>query len=132
MMGLPSDSWNASGAGLRLRLRAGGAVGLGLVVLLGGCGTRVIERERPYAMGDAGQGWQLVMESETATLTAMDRPEFSRRDASLGSTPVSGVAAMLYPPTDRPSLERARRLWLDQNPSRPTVYLAPRDRRHRR
>ena len=107
-------------------------MGIAVLVLLTGCGTRVIERERPYAMGDAGQGWQLVMESQESALASLDRPELARRDASLGSPPVSGVTAMLYPPTDRPTLERARRLWLDRNPSRPTVYLPPRERHHRR
>lgn len=108
-------------------------MGLVVAVALAGCGSRVIARERPAWVGAEGGGWQLVLESEHATIAAADhRPETDRLDDGLGRLPVSGVTAMLYPPTDRPSLERSRRLWLEDDPRHPVFFLPPRPRPDRR
>lgn len=124
----PSDGLRSRlfGPGLVRGLRAGGVV---LVcVWLGGCGAREFSRERPAAIADAGQGWQLVLESGAARGYAFaDRPELSRRNASLNLvTTQDRLDAQRRATLTRPTLERPRRLFLDDDARRPTYYLAPR------
>lgn len=98
---------------------------------LGGCGSRVIARDRPAVIADAGQGWQLVFESShAAAYAAADRPELDRRNASLNRVNAADrLAAERWPQPTRDSLERARRLFLDDDPRFPTIYLQPRSSR---
>ncbi|MEM8758229.1 MAG: hypothetical protein AAGF47_10670 [Planctomycetota bacterium] len=100
-------------------------VAIGL--LLGGCGARVIERERPIAFGNAGEGWQLVLASEFALIDPA-APEYARRDASFGNPPVVGSAAALYPGQPPSSLLRSRRIHLDRDADRPTFFFPERHR----
>lgn len=115
--------------GLVRGMRAGGAVVL-VCLWLGGCGSRVIARERPAAIADAGQGWQLVLESIPASAVAFEsRPELSRRNESLNLvTTADRLRAQQSPRPTRPTLERSRRLYLADDARYPTVYLPPRRR----
>ncbi|MEL6496913.1 MAG: hypothetical protein AAF937_04635 [Planctomycetota bacterium] len=107
-------------------LRVGGVVAACL--WLGGCGSRVIARERPAVIADAGQGWQLVLESGAAGSYAMaDRPELRRRNDNLNLvTTQDRLDAQRFDTLTRPTLERSRRLFLDDDPRRPTYFLTPR------
>lgn len=114
------------GRGLARGLRVGGVVAA--CVWLGGCGSRVIARERPAVIADAGQGWQLVLETETASAYALaDRPELARRNESLNLvTTQDRLDAQRFDALTRPTLERRRRLFLDDDARFPTYYLPPR------
>lgn len=95
-----------------------------------GCGAKVIERERPAFGGNASGGWQLVLESGPAAAVALaDRPETVRLDGALGLVPADERRELLQQP--RPTLERQRRLLIDNDPERPVFFLAPRPRRFR-
>lgn len=107
-------------------LRVGGVVAACL--WLGGCGSRVIARERPAVIADAGQGWQLVLESGAASGYALaDRPELTRRNDNLNLvTTQDRLDAQRLDTLTRPTLERQRRLFLDDDARFPTYYLPPR------
>lgn len=117
-------------------MRAGGAAGLLSIAMvligsgLAGCATKNLERQRPPYAGDAGMGWQLVMPSGPAIAMLDDNaPERSRRNAAFGTPPTTGVAAALYPRTDRPTITRTRRIFLDDRPDRPVFFLPERRQR---
>lgn len=116
-----------SGSGLVRGVRAGGAVVL-VCLWLGGCGSRVIARDRPAVIADAGQGWQLVLESAAASDYALaDRPELSRRNDTLNLvTTQDRLDAQRSDALTRPTLERSRRLYLNDDPRYPTYFLPPR------
>ncbi|MEL6796689.1 MAG: hypothetical protein AAFO89_07675 [Planctomycetota bacterium] len=107
-------------------LRVGGVVAA--CVWLGGCGSRVIARERPAVIADAGQGWQLVLESGAAgSYASADRPELTRRNDNLNLvTTQDRLDAQRFDTLTRPTLERSRRLFLDDDARFPTYYLPPR------
>lgn len=107
-------------------LRAGGVVAACL--WLGGCGSRVIARERPAVIADAGQGWQLVLESGAASNDAFaDRPESGRRNDAMNIvTTQDRLDAQRRATLTRPTLERQRRLFLEDDARFPTYYLPPR------
>ncbi len=110
-------------------LRVGGVVAACL--WLGGCGSRVIARERPAVIADAGQGWQLVLESGPASrYAADDRPELSRRNDALNLvTTQDRLDAQRFDALNRTTLERQRRLFLIDD-ARSQIYFLPPRRHH--
>ncbi|HED52733.1 MAG TPA: hypothetical protein ENJ00_00840 [Phycisphaerales bacterium] len=99
-----------------------GSVALGL----GGCATRVIERERPPMLGNSGGAWELVFESPTAAavpLASLDRPEMSRRNESLNiASYTPKLAGDEWPSNPRPSLNLDRRIYLPRH-DRDFIYF---------
>ena len=117
--------------------RAGGAVGLSKIALLavtiggmalglGGCASRVVERERPPMLGNTGGAWELVFESPTAAavpIASLDRPEMSRRNDSLNIASYSPrLASDEWPSAPRPSLNLDRRIYLPRH-NRDFIYF---------
>lgn len=111
---------------------AGGAVGshraatlaMTAIVLfmtsqLGGCATKVAARQRPPTLGPAGNTWELVFESPSASATSYahaDRPEMTRRNDSMNimsSAPT--LATDRWPEDPRPSLRYDRRIYLPRD-----------------
>jgi hypothetical protein len=98
-----------------------------------GCASHgeVDSRPRPAAVADAGQGWQLVLESGPS-LAIAERPEALRRDGSLNVvTSADRLAFERAAQLTRPTLERRRQIFLDDDPERPVFFLTPRPRRFR-
>ena len=112
--------------------RAGGAVGssraatlatvvslLLLATQLGGCATKVAARSRPPTLGPAGNTWELVFESPSASATSYalaDRPEMTRRNDAMNimsTTPT--LATDRWPEDPRPNLNHDRRIYLPRD-----------------
>ena len=91
-------------------------------VVLGGCATRVPERDRGVFAGNQGASWELVLPG--ARVGADDAGwELARRDEALGAVPTPVATALDEWPTEpRPSLDRARRLYLRDN-ARTIIYF---------
>lgn len=112
--------------------RAGGAVGsqraatlamaaifLLLTSQLGGCATKVAARQRPPVLGPAGNSWELVLESPSASAisyAAADRPELSRRNETLNlAVNKATLANDRWPEDPRPNLRYDRRISLPRD-----------------
>ena len=112
--------------------RAGGAVGspraatlamtaivLLLTSQLGGCATKVAARQRPPTLGPAGNTWELVFESPSASATSYavaDRPEMTRRNEAMNIMDTGPTLATdRWPESPRPSLNHDRRIYLPRD-----------------
>ena len=100
-------------------------IGIGLL-MLGGCATKVPERDRGVYVGSQGASSEVVFSSAgVVTRLGEQGPawEYARRDAELsGRQRVVATATNQWPAQARPSLDRARRLYLRQN-ARSILYF---------
>ena len=93
---------------------------------LGGCATKVPERDRGVYAGSQGASSEVVFSTAgVVSRLGGDAPgwEYARRDAGLsGRQRIIATATNQWPAQARPSLDRARRLYLRQD-SRSILYF---------
>jgi len=102
------------------------ALAIAGTVTLGGCATRVPERDRGVFAGNQGDSWELVLPgANVGALGAGAGPgwEVARLDGRLGMPPVAIATALDEWPTEPPpSLDRTRRLYL-RDSARAIIYF---------
>lgn len=110
---------------------------LALAALLAGCATAVPQRPRGARAGNQGAAWETVLHSPrvASALAGKDPsiyPEYSRRDDALALRTYDPANAVEpWPPRDRPSLDRARRLFIRSRPDELIYFRSDRDFRGR-
>ena len=101
-------------------------LGAGAVLALGACATKVPERHRGTFVGRQGASSILVFDGPgVVERLAGAEPgfELTRRDSTLSARPVTAMSAVdEWPTAARPSLDRARRLYL-RDRSRTILYF---------
>ncbi len=101
---------------------------LGLCLLLSGCAEPVARRPGGLTAGDQGGAWEVVLPGAATAQELAQGVEQSRRDDALSIRDYCTATADAWPEPDRPTLEGARRLFLEERADEFLYFRTERER----